>query len=293
MRKLKLPQPYASMVIAGTLKTIPDIWGDVEYNEKIFIYADGVDKEFENGLDLDNEMHQKVFNEMFYGNIPDETFIVDAYLGYVFVTHTGDLMEEWFKRTDRFLFVNCAHEFDEPICNFDTKIKELVDAPAHRTKIRRMRREGDTLMVPVGEYTWNILRDKNDYKNVYMFWESYMSEIVQPLLSMEDDDRNEIEDIYFKYKNHTMRFYTNFQVGADVVGDKTHTYFIFRFDLDDLAMGSETDFKEDPHTEKAGFELDERNELSFKKDSPSKNGRRQWIHFISVPMGGQPGWRRR
>lgn len=281
MRKLKLPQPYASMLIAGTLKTIPGMWGDVEYNEKIFIYADGVDKEFENGLDLDKEMHQKVFNEMFYGNIPDETFIVDAYLGYIFATHIGETREDRFKRADRFLFVKSAHEFDTPIDNFETNLKDLMDAPAHSPKIRRMRRKGDTLMVPVGEYTWNMLKDKNEYKKVYMFWESYMSEIVQPLFSMEDDDRNDIETIYFKYKNQTMVFSTNFEVGEDIVGDKKHQYFIFRFDLDCRVTSCETDFKEDP--------VPSRQE----EDEHRMYPRRPWIHFISVPMGGQPGWRKR
>ena len=80
MKKLKLSQPYASMVISGTLEAVPNIWGDVKYGEKIFIYADNVDKDFENGLDYNKALHRKVFNEMFLGNIPDSLFNTEDFL---------------------------------------------------------------------------------------------------------------------------------------------------------------------------------------------------------------------
>lgn len=37
MRMIRLNQPYASMVVAGALETIPDIGGYVKYGEKIFV----------------------------------------------------------------------------------------------------------------------------------------------------------------------------------------------------------------------------------------------------------------
>lgn len=111
MRKLKLPQPYASMVMSGALDIVPDLWGDVKYEEKIFIYADEVAKEFNDGLDYSKEIHRKVFNEMTLGNIPDAEFEVMTFLGYVIVHCAGTPFRYWSENIYRGVFVKSPHKF--------------------------------------------------------------------------------------------------------------------------------------------------------------------------------------
>lgn len=52
MKKIKIKQPFASMVICGAFQTIPNLWENVLHGETIYIYAEGVDESFSMDLTL-------------------------------------------------------------------------------------------------------------------------------------------------------------------------------------------------------------------------------------------------
>ena len=64
--KIRLPQPYATMVALGILQTLPNNWDDVRCGEKIFIYADGLDEKLQFGLDYGNPLHRKIHIQYSY-----------------------------------------------------------------------------------------------------------------------------------------------------------------------------------------------------------------------------------
>lgn len=271
MRKLRLNQPYASMVVAGALETIHDIWGDVKYGEKIFIYADEVATRYADGLDYERQLDRKILNEMLYGNIPgiDEEFPIDAFIGYVIVHFKGDYVRYWGGENEKYLFVSHNHSFKYPIEDFDISYSELDAANAYPSRVRRMKRVGGELQVPVGEGAWNILRNKEEYKNVYMFWEDYMDGIVPPLMS--DYDREPIYYVSFIHNSQRMIFDTNLDTGQSL---GTKLIPLFLFDLSNLSIRSKVSFKKE-------------------RQSSSQGGKSQWIRMISVPMGGMTRWKRR
>lgn len=278
MRKLKLPQPYASMVVSGTLEVIPDIWGDVKYGEKIFIYADNIAEDFKNGLNYSKALHQKVFNEMFLGNIPDNIFVSEAFLGYVIVHNTGRLTQYWPKDIERFLFVTTPHKFKFPIDDYSTNFHDLENIQSEFVKNKKIKRNGHLLIVPVGKNVWNQLRDKKAYKNLYLFWENYMNKIVPSEWGAEDEEP--IDLIKFEHQHTSIMFDTNCSTGwtipalfNDGINDKGVS--IFNFDLEQLSPYSRVGFYSD------------------KEKTHSKDSRKNWTHVIFIPMGGMTRWKRK
>ena len=70
MKKIKLPQPYAQMVVCGALGSIPNIFEETKRLEKVFVFAEDFDDINDKGLDFDNKLHQRVWNEMTLGIYP-------------------------------------------------------------------------------------------------------------------------------------------------------------------------------------------------------------------------------
>ncbi len=293
MKKIKLRQPYASMVISGALEVIPNIWDDVEYNEKIFIYADKVGKDCNNGLDPFNKLHRKAFNEMFLGNIPDsmlssifgadfsdEDFKTGAFLGYVSVYHSGEVIKYWSNKSEEELFVSHPHEFKQKIEDFDSDFATLESAHSCPIKTKRMARKDNRLYVPVGKYVWNMLHSDDGYENVVMFHEQYMNKIV-PRMYMEEIDWERIKMVTFRYKNSIISFPTNYETGVicpSEICDKTNegNIHILNFDLYDPANNSRKSMKN----------REEQSQIEAKKN------KRKYLRIIYTPMGGNTGWRR-
>ena len=296
MRKLKLEQPYASMVICGALQTIPNLWNDIKEGEKILIYADEVSQQFvKEPLDFKNEVHRKFMNELFFGNLPENTYPVDKYLGYVIVSIAGTRTKNWPIITDKFVFVKNPHVFKQPIKDFKCDIFQLDKQPAHPSNPKRMERKGDRLIVPVGLSAWQQLRDEEEYKDVFVFWESYMGKIVPPVFanileppSLDDDD-DEIWEVHFVYENKIIKFVTNYSVGWNMAGykedGKTKGIEVFQFDLDELSPNSKLGFFKKRETVRT---------IKSEKKSYAESGKNnEWVHIIYTPMGGMTRWKRR
>lgn len=294
MRKLKLNQPYASMVICGALQTIPNRWDDIKEGEKILIYADEVSDQFiKQPLDFKNEVHRKFMNELFFGNLPEGTYPVDKYLGYVIVSSSGTRTKNW--PNEKYVFVKDPHVFDQSVENFKCDIYQLDKLPSHPSKLKRMERKGDRLIVPVGLSAWQQLRDEDEYKDMFIFWESYMGKIVPPVFAnileppSEDDDDGEIWEIHFVYDNKVIKFVTNYSVGWNMAAykenGKTKGIEVFQFDLDELSPNSTLGFfkKREPV----------RSDKSGKNTAYSQGNTHEWVHIIYTPMGGMTRWKRR
>jgi len=295
MRKIRLEQPYASMVMCGALQTIPNRWDDIKEGEKILIYADGVSQQFEKQpLDFKNEVQRKFMNELFFGNLPEGTYPVGQYLGYVKISSSGTQTKNWPIGCDKSIFVKDPHVFEQAIEDFKCDIYQLDKLPSHPSNPKRMKRDGWQLIVPVGLSAWQQLRNEDEYKDVFVFWESYMGKIVPPVFANilqepSSDDDDEISEVHFVYDNQVIKFVTDYSVGWNMAGYKENgkikSIEVFQFDLDDLSPNS-----------KLGF---------FKKREPvkvEKNGRNsrtasgnqhEWVHIIYTPMGGMTRWKRR
>lgn len=290
MRKIRLEQPYASMVICGALQTIPNRWDDIKEGEKILIYADGLSQQFiKESLDFKNEVNRKFINELFFGNLPEDSYPVGQYLGYVKVSNSGTRTKNWPIDSDNFLFVKDPHVFDIVIEDYKYDIYQLDKLASHLSTLKRMERKGWKLTVPVGLSAWQQLRNEEEYKEVFIFWESYMGKIVPPVFaniltppSLDDDD--EISEVHFVYDNKVIKFITDYSVGWNMMGyeenGKTKNIEVFQFDLDALSPNS-----------KIGF-FKKRELINEEKRTASDN-KHEWVQIIYTPMGGMTKWKRK
>lgn len=294
MKKIKLPQPYAQMVVCGALGSIPNIFDHINRLEKVYVFAENFDDLDNQGLNFDNELHQRVWNEMRLGNIPDSTFSYDCFIGYVIVSSEEDADDKWWSDTEKYLKVKVAKEYKTYVENYETTFPVLEAAKVKSCGLRRMERNGSQLIVPVGRETWNALKYKETMNQVFLFWEQYMSEITPFLFSNEDDD-DEMTDIIFKYRNQTKRFEAynagsnckTLEILIDEKGKKKHkSYFTFDFNL--LYINYGNTFAEIPSQPK-GQTIDSGSEDELEK----REFCNPWPRFISTPMGGMTKWKRR
>ena len=288
MRKLRLEQPFASMVMCGSLQTIPDKWGDVKVGEKIFIYADKMSKEFfQSPFDYGSEIDRKYSNETFFGNLPDSEYKIKEYLGYVTVSAIGATTEGWPIGTDKSLFVARPFEFEQSIEDYNEDIVKLDKSRAHSINRNVMKRYGEELVVPVGPLGWDEVRDKENFKNTFVYWEAYMNEISpSPWTKLESKKIEEpILTVTFVYGKQKIIFESS--VGIPETGWDERVYEkegerysveVFDFNLCYLDPCSKVGFY-DPSEDK------ERNN--------TRGSSRQWVKIIYTPMGGMTKWKRR
>lgn len=284
------------MVVCGALGSIPNIFEDTKRLEKVFVFAEDFDDIDGQGLNYDNELHQRVWNEMTLGNIPDRSFSFDCFIGYVIVSSEEEVEDKWLPDTEKYLKVKVAKEYKTYVDNYETTFSVLEAAKVKSGGLRRMERNGSQLIVPVGRETWNALKYKETVSQVFLFWEMYMSKITPFVFSNEDYD-GEITDIIFKYRNHTKRFeadscgsnYRALEILIDEKGkQKYKSYFTFDFNLLNINYGNT--FAEIPSQPKDQT-------LDIESEDETESGKREfcnpWPRFISTPMGGMTKWRRR
>lgn len=301
MRKIRLPQPYAQMVACGALKSIPNVFDDIKKLEKVYIFADDFEDKYRSGLDFDNELHQRIWNEMTLGNIPDKTYSYNCFIGYVIVSAEEESEDNWMANCDKYLKTKVAKEFKEYIDNFECPDSILQEAKTKAKVLQRMVRNGDSLIVPVGKDTWDALKYRETIDSVFLFWEPYMSEISPFLFSKEfmEFESEDIVDIIFKYRNLTKRFEADCagsnvrscKVVVDKSGKtKVKSYFTFDFNLENIIKGGcyeEIPYKpQKKHIEKSSDE-------DIEENTSVREFRNPWPRFISTPMGGMNKWRKR
>lgn len=169
------------MVVSGALEIIPNQWGDVAYAEPIFIYAEDLDSAFENGPDLLNPLHRKIFNESFLGNMPEmdwfvfpqESYPTNAFIGYVRVYHTGRMVRGWLDNSE-LLFVNKPRRYKMPIPHYDISLMSLAKEITVISVVHKIALVDNSLIVPVSSSIWKELHNTDSYDGYVLFWENYM-----------------------------------------------------------------------------------------------------------------------
>lgn len=294
MKRLQLAQPYASMVMAGVLQTLPDKWGNVKYGERIFIYADDLDDEFCNGPNYSKALHRKIYNGMFMGNLPDGEFPTRQFLGYVRVHHKGIIDTDWVKDEQQTIFVGVPYKLTTIISDFDCDENTLEKASSHKVTLKSIQKKGYDLYVPVCKNVWKRLHNNDECLGVCMFWENYMSAYTSCCFSLECADIEEVDEIHFQYGNKTISFITDGGVGQDIVSEysKDKVVSLLSFNLR---------YRKDKYTvvELGGGEKLEGSQSKSRIDKndvediePSLKEYRPYIRFISTPMCGMTRWKR-
>lgn len=309
MKKIRLPQPYAQMVVCGAIKSIPNIFKDPLINsERIYVYADYFESEWLEGFNVENPLHQRAWNEAILGNIPDELYPYNCFIGCVVVSPKEDTDDKWIPGCNNYLRVKSAYEFKNSsyVDDFNVSNGVLAETKVKNKKLNRMTRNGSRLYVPVGEHTWEMLKYPGTARNVFLFWEEYMKGVSAP--PYLDDEIDDINDIVFHHNGQNKCY------DCDLAGWNVRTFghktdkngkvnpicaFIFgfniEFEIDDNLIArplkeyvntilSETDCS-DNNLSNSDVEKCETHYLKEEFKNP-------WPRFISVPMGGQNKWRR-
>lgn len=294
MKKLILSQPYASLVIGGILQTLPNEWNDLKYGEKIFIYADNIDKNYLNGLDYSKASDRRIFNEMFLGNIPDGDFPTHQYIGFVKVYHTGIVQKDWLKDLQSSIFVSFPYKLCECIENYECEDNRLENARARRVHLKKIQKVGSDLYVPVCKNIWHRLHNLEECVNVCMFWEDYMSSFTLGCFSLDNNYIEEVDEVHFQYNNKTISFLIDGGVGEKPISGYNSKEFVslLAFNLSYLKennvlieLGRSSTPKDSKQEENITKENEEVTDAIRKEFRP-------FIRFISTPMGGMTRWKR-
>lgn len=309
MKKIRLPQPYAQMVVCGAIRAIPNIFQDsLSEFERVYVYADYFEAEWIEGFDVENKLHQRVWNEMTLGNIPDAEYPYNCFIGYITVAPQEKVDDTWIPGCSKYLKIESAKEFEKSsyVDNYNAKYSVLQSAKLRGKTLARMTRIDSRLYVPLGRRAWLSLATRRTIQDVYLYWETYMSAIAIP--SFLDSEMVEIDEVYFQYGNQAKHFYCDdagwsFATLGTRVNDKGKTenviaeVFSFRLELESSYDNvNSRPLKEYVPAELLDNELTNNiSEEAFEAEEDNQEEREfrnPWPRFISTPMGGQNKWKR-
>ena len=268
MKKIKIKQPFASMVICGAFQTIPNLWENVLHGETIYIYAEGVDESFYNGFDLKNEIHKSIWNEMSFGNIPDGVFPNDVFLGCVSVNQASKSPNHW-GHMESIVYVSDPCTFFHPIENFDISFTFLESQRKRRTTLKRMWVDDDVLMIPVCQNMFENVCNIKRYQSVFFFWKSYFNSLFSSFSLDKSVEKpgDYLSTAVFYHGNKNIRFECS-GIGFSIDSEYG---FICIIEPEYIDHGNTL--------EKIPIDNPARAKQEVKKKS-------QYVRFISVPMGG-------
>lgn len=298
MYKIKLPQPYASMVVSGVMKTLPiPFFDDIAIGQKIFIYATEYLEGFIDQIDYSLPKYRKLHNEIFLGNIPNdvEKYPTNQFVGYVIVSKERELDGWDYDGIGTKIFVNNAHRFTKRIENYSMSLSSLESVSATLVKPRKMRlrRKDMRLIVQVGESTWNDLHDSEELPYISMFWEDYMAKYVPSLYTFFQDYEDEIEvhDIQFQYGDECMNFESIDGCCGSPARPKgwTENVDLLYFRLD-YQIGGPQNFVDIDSVKDSDLRKRRHKKIKFEDEDGSEKA--PYVKMISTPMGGQNKWKR-
>lgn len=178
MKKIRLKQPYAALVISGLLKRIPYIWVKYEKDEPIFIYAEERDDNTPDGkLDVCNEFHKKLYNGVLMGNVIKNDLEIDGYIGYVTADYLSAEDCTWLGKSMESLYVHNPHRFTEIESSYTKSFNSLRQLETIPVEPKKIVRQHHNLIVPVGETTWRKLNkwnNKGKQRNYMVFDEAFL-----------------------------------------------------------------------------------------------------------------------
>lgn len=295
MKTLILPQPFASMVVMGIKESLLNTLGNLHYGEKIYVYASELGNSFMNDLDYRKPIIRKLYNEMCLGNFPDdlEELPTNCYVGYFRVGKLENITTNESGFPEHIPII-LPRTFKAGKYGKESTEAELEKARASRRFPQRMRRDGDTLIVPVGKYLWKKVNDLYQCRGLFLFWEDYMEEYVPILFSMNyNSPQDEIYRVVFHYGKQYLTFFTDFGVGQNIANlHSGEPAWIFDFNLEGrvdkhtiIRLPNPNDPKESRPVGSSGdAECEYKMKLNeYKRPRPI---------FISTPMGGMTKWKR-
>ena len=151
---INLPQPYATMVVRGLRKAIPD----ERFSKGDRIYINALAPKYE--LDTPLEWFQEVINHQLFGNLPPiEDLPTDKCLGFAEVLCMADGIENrWTCVPEPSVILTNCHEFDELQPIKPREAYEAEDIPSHRFygADAHIRDFGDELVVNVNDELYAI-----------------------------------------------------------------------------------------------------------------------------------------
>lgn len=221
VKKAIIPQPYASMIMSGSIQILKNEFGSLNLYDRIYIYATEMDKGFENGLDFTNPVHQILYNELLKGNIENKKFKTNVFLGYVYPSVSGEVLE-WINinRCEDYIFIRKPHILKHSIKNYNISEERLLEfetTPFFRRsikheiyyeKIYEESKDGwkekiervSELVIPISIRVWKILNKSHHY--IPALCET--SEVIKniPYVSISDWENNKgLDRLKFKYKD--------------------------------------------------------------------------------------------
>ena len=182
MKVLSVPQPYASLIMAGIVDLMNDIWKPKEVPLRILIHANKKKFSFDRFIEEEPiESYQEILNQIFFGNLPDFCDMpYGAIIGFVTVDSIEQLSDdtgshyEWHFKD--------AYLFDEPITGvkgkprlWDYELNENNLPPAHKVVLSEVKLDGKDIYIPISNFFWD--------------------EIVEPYGSMMFEFTEEFRDI--------------------------------------------------------------------------------------------------
>lgn len=293
MYKLKVPQPYASLLVSGTVRTLlADINIDkgLRIGETIFVYATDFPATFD-GINTEIPIDRKVFNEIFLGNLPDniEDYPINTFVGHVSVAQFSNLCNVKSKHCRATIPINSIHKFKKVINEFNTSFEVLNSTVSQRSNPKKIRLVKDTLIVPVGREAWSDIHNPSTVQNLYLFSELDMPEIVSKECKIFEQLSDftldiEVDYVQFQYWNKRIKFTTNW--GCRVVRAKFKTsqnpVDILDFNIQMIDEGNCCAplecLRDYPEYKRL-----------FKEDDEYQN---PYVKIIYTPMGGLNKWRR-
>ena len=214
MKVLSVPQPYASLITAGIVDIMIDVWKSREVPTRILIYANRKKIPYSSFIaNEDIEFWQDVKNHITFGNVPEYPDMpCGAIIGFV----TVDSIEQsdYNNRMSYVWNFKDAHLFDEPIIGvngkprlWDYELDENNLPPSHKVEIREVKlnlRTG-SVEIPLSKSKWNGLTPNGSIT-------LELDETLDEALKEQDETRivdEAYEGITFTYNGLKRTFFLN------------------------------------------------------------------------------------
>ena len=286
MKVAKIPQPWASLVMTGSIKYILPLEESVTPGEIILIYATDNDERYREDFERE-KVDELWYNETVLGNLYDGLETAH-FLGYVKVRNT--ILREQDK-----IYVNDVHCFEKPVYSKSARPSaDILARPCKENKyetitFRTICKGSHEIVIPLGKEAWENLILKEEDINLY--WRKEFSKLTDWIVSFKDehgfwdeqfeiifthDDRKVIwtmlnEDIY---KTFVPIYETD-----EKTGKKSYSG-----NVDVLHIG--VTYMECLYPERE-LVVKERERLLNPKAKEKPKEHREWVHIIYTPMGNK------
>lgn len=240
MKVLSVQQPWATMICSGIKDVENRTWKPQENPGRILIHAS---KKFSMNMlsEMPLEWSSTINNDILFGNLPQANeFPYGAIIGYVTLDRIETESDSLWASPDdsqyKWVFKD-AYMFDKPIEGvkgklhlFDYPIDENNLPAAHKVEIRKPKREGDELVVPLAKANWDeYAKTKDNSDELYLTFD--ITPNLADILCMPDVyDLLPVQSIRLECEGKSLRY--------EVDGNSSASYYDVDKDMKHLLYGS-------------------------------------------------------